>query len=204
MIDLNLINISTESAKIAIANCRSTPSDGLFLIDSVFDNTAVAKLKEYTINTANWKNDAPKSRAYVAWEPDTIIEELHEVCNNLTTPIGERFFNSRLNYLGIQIWKDTNKFRMKWHYDNPIINVALQVYMFDTPSIYGTSFLIDGNEFAVPYRHNSGYITINNGNGIANGLKHKPTTETPAGVDRFSVYAIWSLSEKIIKEEHTC
>ena len=218
MIDQDLIDTSTESAKIAIANCHTTPSDGLYLINSVFGDNAIVKLKEYINNANNQKFrlaqsnatnqdkiDTSESRVVITWDPDTIIEELHEVCNNLTDTISKKFFNAGLNYLGIQIWKDTNKFWMGWHRDNPDINVSMQVYMFNTPSKYGTSFLIDGNEFAVPYQHNTGYIAINNNaGGIADGLEHKPTKDIPAGITRCSVYAVWSLSEKIIEEEATC
>lgn len=217
MIDQDLINKSTETAKMAIANCCSTTSAWLYLINSVFEDSAIDKLKEYVDNANNQKFrivdlnapgrdkiDTPDSRVVATWDPDTIIEELHDVCNNLTDTISKRFFNTSLNYLGIQIWKDTNKFSMDWHQDNPDITVSMQVYMFDAPRKYGTSFLIDDNEFAVPYQHNSGYITINDSNGIDNGLEHKPTTTIPVGINRCSVYAVWSLSEKIINEEQTC
>ena len=203
MIDQIIINTSTETARQAIVNCKPTASPMLYTVERVFDNTLTNKLKEYlTQEQINWsinQNTSPMRRS-LAWDQDTIIEEIHEVGNNLTELIVQKFFKHPLNFLGINVWKDQSQFEMEWHSDNPIINVALQVYMFDLPTTFGTSFLIDEKETLIPHVHNTGYIAITK---TQPGIVHRPTTVVAPGVTRYSIYAIWSLTKKIIEEEKT-
>lgn len=203
MIDQNIIDASTKTAKLALINCGPTDSPELFTVNNVFDAGLVDKLREYlSQNQINWKKgESSPGRKALAWEGDTVVEEMNNVCNNLTELISEKFFGEPINFLGCEIWKDQGRFAMTWHSDNPIINVALQIYMFDSPSSYGTSFLINDVQTPIPHIHNTGYLVVTKSQP---GIVHKPTSKIPAKTKRYSVYAVWSLTKKIINEETTC
>jgi hypothetical protein len=203
MIDQNIINKSTKTAKLSINSCNSTLSPALYTLNNVFDVTLTNKLKNYIDqNQNNWLiNHCNLDRTSQHWAADTVIEELHEICNNLTDTIRLKFFDGPLNFLGVNVWKDHQNFSMQYHSDNPIINIAFQIYMFNAPQECGTTFLINDVETAIPYFHNTGYLIITKSQP---GLLHKPTSITPKGVVRYSVYAIWSITEKIINKEPTC
>jgi hypothetical protein len=193
MIDQNIIDKSTKTANQAI-DCRcATVSPDIYTISNVFDSNLIVKLKKYlNQNQLVWQGELHK-RQIITWDTDSVIEEIHEVCNNLTEKITQQFFNTHLNFLGIQIWKDQHPYYLDWHCDNPIINVALQVYMFDAPENCGTLFDINNDELLIPYVHNTGYIVVTKS---SPGLRHKVNQITPVGVTRYSVYSIWSTTEK--------
>lgn len=204
MIDQNIINASTDTANLSIINRKTTASPMLYLVNNVFDDKLINGLKDYLKqDQLPWieNETAQDHRARISWDSDTVIEELHGVCNNLTSILTDQLFEQPLNFIGVSIWKDQHPFSMGWHIDNPIINVALQVYLFDAPPQFGTSFLINDADIPVPYIHNSGYISVTKSHP---GIKHRVTNPTPIGITRYSVYAIWSVTNKIIEKETTC
>jgi len=193
MINQDIINHSTATAKQAVLDCAAQSVE-LYTVSNVFDISLIDKLSLY-LQQENipWLADSPMHRQVLAWHSDTVIEELHEICCNLTDTVSTRFFDQPLNFLGIQLWRDCYPYKIKWHSDVPVINVALQVYLFSAPTDCGTSFKINNSEIAVPYQHNTGYIAVTRSQP---GILHKSTTTTPPGVTRHSVYSIWSLTEK--------
>ena len=204
MINQNIINMSIDTANLSILNRRTTKSPMLYLVDNVFDDNLINNLKDYLKQEQlPWIENGYgyTHRASISWDSDTVIEELHEVCNNLTNTVIDQLFNCPLNFLGVSIWKDQHPFNMSWHIDNPVVNVALQTYLFDVPCQYGTSFLINDVNLPIPYIHNSGYISVTKSQP---GLQHKTTNVTPPGIIRYSIYAVWSTTNKIIKKEATC
>ena len=204
MIDQQLIDRSTDVAKLSLTTCKSTASSDLHLLNDFLDKELVAKLKQYLNQDSNdkWYLGELFDRDGLAWDADTVIEELHMVFDNLTTVISEQFFDRPLNFIGTHIWRDRSPFSQKWHSDNPMINVAIQLYLFDeAPSECGTSFMINGIELAVPYIHNSGYILTTH---TPPGIIHKPSIVLPPGAIRHSIYGIWSLAKKKIEKETTC
>jgi len=200
MIDQNLIDISTDQAQQAVVDSALTPIPNLYLVNNVFNKKLVDKLRTYlTSNQAKWDRVKLPFRELITWDGDTVVEELHIVCNNITETVGTQYFGSRLNYLGIQIWRDTGKFKMDWHSDNELIKVALQVYLFDAPAEYGTTFKLDNREITIPYVHNTGYLAVTH---EPPGIQHRPTTQADGTITRYSIYVVWSLEEN--NEEKVC
>jgi hypothetical protein len=158
----------------------------------VFDTAILEKLKCYVDATdnADWadRKENP-SRKLIVWHADSVIEELHTVCGNLTSLVQTELSTPDIEFMGIQLWKDSAGFNMSWHHDNPIIHVALQVYLLDSPSNYVTSFETGTEVLAVPHVHNTGYLLINT-------LKHTPTSTIANGATRYSLYAVWKLKER--------
>ena len=201
MIDQERINRSIEAAKSSLLTCESTISPNLHIVNDLLDDKLLSELKDYLDQNSDKWDLKIHLRAGVSWEADTVIEEVHTVFDNLTTVISQHFFDTPLNFIGTQVWKDRSPFFQNWHIDNPIINVAIQLYLFDAPAECGTTFIIDIHPVAVPYIHNCGYILTTY---MPPGITHRPSIATPPGVVRYSIYAIWSLTEKMIEKETTC
>ena len=200
MIDQEQITKSIKSMESAFVNCLPTPSDKLFQIMSAIDNAMIDKLKAYltTVDSAKWQDFQTSSlRKVINWDADTVIEELHNVFDGITEFIGRQFSTGPVNFLGLQLWKDTNDYHMRYHDDNPIIDIALQLYLFDAPEECGTVFKINEQEYLVPFEHNTGYVYKHQASA---GVPHKVKVNIPPDTSRYSLYAIWSKSEKI-KEE---
>ncbi len=200
MIDQEQINKSIKSMELAMVNCLPTPSDKLFRIASVIDNVMLDKLKKYlaTIDSAKWQDfQIGNLRKVINWDTDTVIEELHNVFDGVTELIGLQFSTGPVNFLGLQLWKDKNNYHMGYHIDDPIIDIALQLYLFDAPADCGTIFKIDEQEYLIPFEHNTGYVYKHQASA---GIPHTVKVTIPPDSDRYSLYAVWSRSEKI-KEE---
>jgi hypothetical protein len=200
MIDQEQINRSIKSMELAITSCLSTPSNKLFQINSAIDNDMIHKLKTYltTVDSSKWQYFQNNNlRKVINWDADTVIEELHDVFNGITALISQQFSTGSINFLGSQLWKDTNNYHMSYHIDNPVIDIALQLYLFDAPKECGTVFKINNQEYLVPFEHNTGYVYKNQ---VSEGIPHKVEVNITPDANRYSLYAIWSRSEKI-KEE---
>jgi hypothetical protein len=200
MIDHSLINRSTTTAIQAIKNAQITDIDSLYLISDLLAKDHIDKLKEYiNTNSSNWASDY-NHRFLIQWDADSVVEELHEVCNNLTSTIINQFKFKNLNFLGIQLWRHDPGYTIGWHSDNKIINIALQIYLFDdTPIDYGTLFKYNNSTVNVPYVNNSGYLIVTKS---PPGIEHCTPYVLPPELSRYALYSIWSLTEKIKEESH--
>ena len=174
----------------------------LYLIKNVFTEAALEKLKAYVDNPERvWTQVEMQEhlpRGKITWDADTIIEELHLMCQGLD-PLISKFSGLDLNFHGIQIWRDTEGYNILPHRDRSQIDIAMQVYLFDAPSKCGTTFEFEGDDFTnqtvnfqVPHEHNCGYINFNSRLNVL----HYSTTPVPAGVLRYSLYAHWSRDVK--------
>lgn len=133
------------------------------------------------------------NRQALMWQEDSIVEELHMIFESATTTICEKY-SMALHFHGIQIWQDGPGYSISEHLDNPVINVALQIYLFGAPKDVGTSFkLPDGRWYEVDFLENTGYLLFNS---HTHGIKHKSTNAVPDGSLRYSVYGTWSLQPK--------
>jgi hypothetical protein len=201
MIRQKQINSSIESVKNAIFNCLPTPTDNLFKLTSVIDQPMLEQLRRYitTVDLSKWQGVRPGTlRKVISWNGDTVIEELHLVFEGVTGLINQQLSDCPLNFLGLQLWKDSDSYHMGYHIDNSMIDVAIQVYLFDSPADSGTVFKIKEEEYLIPFVHNTGYVS-----------NYVRTTCVPHKVDvhldsadsnRYSLYAVWSKSEKIEQE----
>ena len=195
MIDQDLINKASQWAISAVNNCQSTQIDDLCMISNLLDAEIADKLKRYIVDGhGQWETMHAKHRRAIHWHEDSVIEELHNVIDSLTPVLKQKFHHSELNFLGMQIWNDTAEHGMDWHTDNPIITVALQLYLFDqAPQDCGTTFKNQTHKIEFPYIHNHGYLINTN---QPPGVLHKISKITPANVNRYLLYCVWSKIKK--------
>ena len=199
MIDRDIINGNITQALIAIENVQPTTCPGIWQIKNIFSDRLLEKLQYHldTISDDCWskvEGQEQCARRKLTWQADTVIEEMHEICSGLTDSINARFDDCQKNFLGISIWKDHPGYTMEWHQDNPIIDIGMQIFLFDQalPEC-GTMFKIDGKEYLVPYISNTGYISIKD---KQSSTLHKPAMPLPHNQTRYSLYSIWSRSTK--------
>jgi hypothetical protein len=197
VIDNQLIDSISQQTLQSIEQRRPTVFDGLYTVNNFLPESAVVKLKNYlpTSNESLWSPVAGQekvNRLKLTWETDTIVEEIHEACNRLTPAVG-KLASLPLNFIGLQIWKDWDGYRITPHRDNSIIDVSLQIYLFDNDSKLGTTFSEGDCTIDIPYIHNSGYMLVANNNNPT----HRTTQDTPIGVTRYSLYLVWSKTTKL-------
>jgi hypothetical protein len=204
MIDQELIEQNIKHALHAFANIEPTPSCSLWKIKNIFTDSLIDKIKNYVIanNDSNlWasvQGQEQLNRKKITWHQDTVIEEVHLILEGLTSDVNAMFPGCHKNFLGISLWKDWDGYKMDWHVDNPIIDVSIQLYLFDTaPREAGTVFKIGTTDFLIPYVSNSGYLYVQNEN---SSLLHKPAIEITANAVRYSLYSIWSNTTKKIAD----
>jgi hypothetical protein len=197
MIDYQLIEKNIEHIQQSWENIKTTQFSDLYQLKNIFNQELLNKLQNYLINNKNqWtrvENQEHLNRYNITFCPDTIIEELHIITEEGITPLVNQLFGvPEKNFLGIQIWKDEEGYNLEAHRDNSIIDISLQIYLFDAPLDCGTTFIHKNEELAVPYLHNTGYVYCH-----TNELTtHKTTRATPPGVTRHSLYSIWSKTAK--------
>jgi hypothetical protein len=197
VIDNQLIDLISQQTLQSIEQRQPTVFDGLYTVNNFLPESAVVKLKNYlpTSNESLWSpvtGQEKVNRLKLTWETDTIVEEIHEACNRLTPAVG-KLSNLPLNFIGLQIWKDWDGYRITSHRDNSIIDVGLQIYLFDNDSKLGTTFSEGDCTIDIPYIHNSGYMLVANNNNPT----HRTTRDTPIGVTRYSLYLVWSKTTKL-------
>jgi hypothetical protein len=203
MINLDLINKNISHVKNSIINRQSTTSSYLLILKDVLQQEILDKLKKYldTVDNRKWQTvegqeNSPRQR--ISWDGDTVIEELHEIFQSLTEEINLIFPGVRKNFWGISIWKDSPGYKIDWHTDNPDIDVAMQIYIFNDPGL-GTIFrLIDG-DIVVPSESNTGYLVCHTGD---NKIPHRTENIIPDGIVRYSLYAVWSRFPKHTADAH--
>ena len=196
MINQQIIDQATKDLTHSLKNKKEI-APGLFCLNNVFSNDIINKLQQYISTASNddWQLVENQERKKITWKNDSIIEELHIAVDN-TTPLINQMFSHRKkhNFLGISVWHDYNGYYLEWHKDNPIITVAMQIYLFDyCDRSCGTTFEIDGKYYTVEYEHNQGYIceqTVYKPN-------HKTSCVLPPGQNRYSLYTVWSEDEKL-------
>jgi hypothetical protein len=198
MIDNQLIEQINQQACRSIKQRQPTVFNCLYTINNFLTDDAVIKLKEYLPTSLDslWTPVAGQeqfNRKKLTWDSDTIIEELHNACN-LLTPTISLISETSLNFLGMQIWKDGDGYSATPHQDDPIIDVSLQLYLFDNDPSLGTTFGNSKNKIEIPYIHNSGYLIFVDG---VNDIIHYTTSKTPPGATRYSLYLVWSRTVKL-------
>lgn len=198
MLDQSLISSATKHATNSLN--VSTPLIRNFrTLDNFLSTALVDKLQEYINNVDDtaWQPvplQTALPRKSINWQADTVIEELHIITDNLTNYVNQLFNTSGLKLQAIQLWKDSEGYFLTPHKDNPVIDISLQIYLFDSPSNLGTSFLLDGKVIDIPFKHNTGYILFKESYDLR--LKHWTTATVPVGVNRYSLYVTWSIYGK--------
>jgi hypothetical protein len=196
-LDFQLIEQSTQHALAQLEKIEQTSCPYIFFIEELLHHVLLEKLLKY-VEQENiiWLPEKPPldsssysinpDRKKLNWAPDTVIEEVHIVLDSVTNSIN-KIWNRSNNFLGLSIWRDTKNFAIRKHTDNPVIDVALQVYLTESSSIPGTVFEYNNKLIQTKYQKNYGYIMDNQAK-----VSHFLPKPVPANHTRYSVYAIWS------------
>lgn len=126
-------------------------------------------------------------RQKLEWFPHPVFEEISEILNLVTVQLNTVFKTDTM-FKSVHIWKDSEGFEMDKHIDNPIIHYSLQLYLSkNVDKSIGTTFYYNNQEFKMPYEKNCGYLLDN-----LHPVVHSPSMILPSGVERYSLYAIWT------------
>lgn len=188
-LDQQLIKDSKSYALARLDELQSTVSQDLLLVDNFIYTPLLEKLINYIkAEQSNWlpeQYQETKNRSKLNWAADTVLEEVHTVCESLTDPLNQ-IYHRRSRFLGITVWRDLEGYMIRPHTDQPLISMAIQIYLSESELDLSTKFLYKGKTIHPAYKKNSGYIQNNT------GLIHFMSTPVPANHTRYSLYAIWT------------
>lgn len=193
MLDYDLIDNNCQRAAGAINSAWPTVDPNLWLVKDLFSESILDKLELYIQHTtdSDWSQVVGQEhlpRHKITWQTDTVIEELHTVCDSLTEQLCKKF-DRALRFNGLQVWRDCEGYYFGEHTDDPKIDTSLQIYVFDAPSVCGTTFFVNSGELTLGFFHNTGYLCT------SHNLPHRTTTMVPSGTVRYSLYAHWCVNQ---------
>lgn len=199
MTDQQLIDSGSRHLASCLDNMRAAPISGLYFLEQVLEEATLIKLQQYldSLDPEKWQKwpfRERQPRFSIMWDPDTILEEIHEIFGSNTGKVNDICPGVLKHFWGISIWKDLPGHWMKWHTDNADIDVAAQIYVYTKPGV-GTVFGTDENPVLVSSHHNSGYFVVQSKD---QRPLHRTENRVPQGVTRFSLYAVWSRLPKHI------
>ena len=193
MIDNNIINKTANSIKKSLEKANHI-NDQLSLLDNPLPAETINKL-QLLINKEDikWKLVAGQedlNREMIDWIPESIIEELHMTCDILTEDIKQYFGIDNISFQALQLWKDDKDYNISSHQDNPVIDVAMQIYLFgDGFENEGTTFFIKEGKIDIPFKSNTGYLLWKKSN--EDRIKHQITNIVTSRT-RYTLYLTWS------------
>jgi hypothetical protein len=197
MIDQDLINHNVDILSTAFKNCQQlTPQ--LRFIQNAFDQPMLSKLKEYVdahYHSDLWKSETTaygqpldnRPRHKLAWDPESVVEEMHEVCHLLTPVLQQLDPTKPIVFDGITLWRDQSGYDLDWHTDNPAIHLTMQIYLFGSLDNPGTEFKIDSGSIIAPFVPNTGYFVDQRITRPTHRLAHV----VPKDQIRYSLFALW-------------
>lgn len=187
-IDNHLINDSVAYTRQRLLNANKTICPHIFAVEDFLYQPLLDKFLQYLENYNDWKIvELPMiGRQILNWEFDTVVEEVHICMESITGEVNSLLSTNHDKFLGLNIWKDVNPYKIEPHTDNPVIGTSLQVYLNNCNANLSTKFSYGGEDIALPYNGNSGYIMNNDFR-----VTHWMNTPIPQGFNRYSLYAIW-------------
>ena len=190
MIDQALIREITKTIQTSLINAKKI-NDQLSFIQNVLPLNCITKIENLLKSELSWKTvpyQEKLNRKMIDWIPESIVEEIHLVGDMLTRDIKEYYSIDNIELQAFQLWKDTPGYTLDLHQDNPVIDVAMQIYL-DGNSDEGTSFVIDKKEIKLPLKKNTGYLLWKKSNNER--ILHGTTKEISSG-ERITLYLTWS------------
>jgi len=197
MIDQDLINRNSDTLSTAFKNSRQiTPQ--LKFIQNAFDQSMLLKLREYfdtNYHSELWQFETTSDgrpmieqpRYKISWEPESVVEEIHEVCQAMTPTLQELDPTIPIKFNGITLWRDHGGYKLDWHTDNPAIHLTMQIYLSGSLDNPGTEFKIDSDSIIAPFIPNTGYFI--------DQRRIRPTHRlaymVPENQIRYSLFALW-------------
>jgi hypothetical protein len=191
-IDAELITSSTAHSRQCLQRRSVTASPELWFVQDFVYPPMLEKLFDFvtTAPNLNWhlvSGQENKNRIEVSWEPESAIEEIHTVYDNLTVDLNSAFGRT-LKFNGISIWKDGPGYKYGRHIDTDRINLGIQIYLVDGPADLHTKFYFQDQILQSTYKKNHGYIMDN-----SNKLQHGIETPVPEDYVRYSLYSSWDI-----------
>jgi hypothetical protein len=86
---------------------------------------------------------------------------------------------------GVELWRDYPEYINPYHYDDPIVQNVMIVYLGDEELTAGTGYTEEHN-FIVPYKKNTGIMLLN-----SDKIYHGMIGSVPANVVRKTLYINW-------------
>lgn len=171
--------------------------DGLYSVKEPFTSDALKKLHHYLHDGSDkpWEQETTSdykimdvARRKISWQAESIVEEMHEVCSQLTDLVAQRCQRA-IQFHGITLWEDCADYAIDWHTDNPVLAATLQIYLFGDPQNPGTEFeLLDGRRHVCDFVPNTGYFIDQ----TKHRLQHRTTGKVPASTLRYSLFSMWT------------
>lgn len=170
----------------------SFPNNARFiLVDEFFEHSQIAGINQLFYSDHDWESGEEFShyagrQIYRGASP--VLEQIKEHATKID--IGS-ILGVDVDLAGIDLWKDSEGYKILPHRDVPGPDYAVQIYMGEgknTFQMLGTAIYIEKKYhtaplFEISYRPNSGYL-IDAPHTVLHGLNH----EIPAGYQRYSVY----------------
>lgn len=197
MVRQDLITRCTQSLQQSVCQKRTIITDSLYAVTQCLEDSSLQEIKNFIsqASDSSWKEVQRQdylARKSINWQSDTVIEELH-IAIDAVTPLIKDLFGGALHFHGIQLWRDSESYNLPYHFDNTIIDCALQIYLFDSPRDQGTTFVYQGHEHTIDFENNSGYLVSNR---PGRALMHRTTGVVPTAHQRYTLFAYWSLCPK--------
>lgn len=136
--------------------------DGLFTVENVYNAEILNSFLQEDFSSVTGKSLDMQERFTLRKNIESFASTSNwqSLCASIDqsgiTKLGYRISSSAL-------WIDNVGHKMNKHADNTGVIGAMQVYLKDGPSSFGTTFFsLDGNfSYIIPYKKNCGYLMIN-------------------------------------------
>ena len=197
MIDQDLIDHNTDTLSTSFKKSQQVTQQLRFM-QNAFDQPMLSKLKEYVdahYHSDLWKSETTaygqpldnRPRHKLAWDPESVVEEMHEVCHLLTPVLQQLDPTKPIVFDGITLWRDQGGYDLDWHTDNPALHLTMQIYLFGSQDTPGTEFKIDSGSITAPFVPNTGYFIDQR---IVRPT-HRLAYMVPENQIRYSLFALW-------------
>jgi hypothetical protein len=175
---------------------REILADGLYKIKNFLSDTDLSILQDFLNTTDKWglyRAGGIQKNRFVIYPSDNewLLNTLTEKFIKLTPHVKHIFRKPRLYFGGITMWQDRQKYYIQKHTDNPIIEIAIQIYLTDNEPRLPTTFIVDDKDIIPDYKVNAGYIMDN-----SKQILHYMWPPIPQGQIRNSLYAFWKLTQE--------
>jgi len=155
-----------------------------YVFENIFPDGLFWKI--YDCNLSFIPNNIIKAFNSATREEYHVIDELRiQIINHLQPLIKE--LTPGINSLGsINLWRDNPGFYAGWHYDNPLAQNVILIFLDDHQNGIGTGYTENDQTYIVPYVKNNGLLLLN-----SDTIYHGMEAMVPIGVTRRLLYLNW-------------
>lgn len=198
MLDYDLIAANTQTLNQSLRESQPI-NHSLRLVSGALQLELLSKLGDYFQDNFHSDLWVPETTTYgvpmlktprykLTWHAESVIEELHEICQAQTDCLETLYQKPLGPFKGIVIWRDHTGYELDWHQDNPVIGMSIQIYLQGSEHNPGTEFQIESGNHTVPFVPNTGYIVDQS---TASRPWHRVSGQVPKDQVRYSLFVIW-------------